>query len=182
MSGGEVVRLKAISVDATAMLYSDVSPALNLKDKVVDGSIEYEIVYPLHEFPQPLCTETGEMVTTHFDIGKITKEMSANLEDKLTVIGAQCVSWASDQLRANGSVVTSNLVNSVNFSTSKRQGRLLGKTKGKHLTPAEPLSVKIGSTVVYAMRVEMGFVGTDSLGRHYNQQPKPYLRPDAHDS
>lgn len=32
-------------------------------------------------------------------------------------------------------------------------------------------------TVPYARRLELGFVGTDSLGRRYNQAPRPYLRP-----
>lgn len=35
----------------------------------------------------------------------------------------------------------------------------------------------IGSAVVYARRIELGFTGTDSLGRFYNQPPYPYLRP-----
>ena len=29
----------------------------------------------------------------------------------------------------------------------------------------------------YAHRLEYGFVGTDSLGRHYNQAAQPYMRP-----
>jgi hypothetical protein len=36
---------------------------------------------------------------------------------------------------------------------------------------------KIGSGLPYATRIEFGFVGTDSLGRHYNQAAQPYLRP-----
>jgi len=35
---------------------------------------------------------------------------------------------------------------------------------------------RVGSNVIYARRVELGFVGTDSLGRKYNQAPNPYLR------
>lgn len=35
----------------------------------------------------------------------------------------------------------------------------------------------IGSAVVYARRIELGFTGTDSLGRFYNQPAYPYLRP-----
>lgn len=34
--------------------------------------------------------------------------------------------------------------------------------------------------VPYARRLELGFVGTDSKGRHYNDPPRPYLRPAAH--
>lgn len=35
----------------------------------------------------------------------------------------------------------------------------------------------VGSSEPYARRMELGFVGTDSLGRRYNQAPRPYLRP-----
>ncbi len=35
----------------------------------------------------------------------------------------------------------------------------------------------VGTNVVYARRIEYGFVGLDSLGRRYNQPPQPYLRP-----
>ena len=31
--------------------------------------------------------------------------------------------------------------------------------------------------VPYALRMELGFVGVDSLGRHYDQAPRPFLRP-----
>jgi len=34
----------------------------------------------------------------------------------------------------------------------------------------------VGSNVEYARRYDMGFVGTDSLGRKYNQKPRAYLR------
>jgi HK97 gp10 family phage protein len=38
-------------------------------------------------------------------------------------------------------------------------------------------AVQVGPTAVYARRIELGFKGADSLGRTYNQQPKPYVRP-----
>jgi len=34
-----------------------------------------------------------------------------------------------------------------------------------------------GTNLEYARRIEHGFVGKDSLGRSYNQAPKPYLHP-----
>lgn len=34
-----------------------------------------------------------------------------------------------------------------------------------------------GPTVVYGRRLELGFSGTDSLGRVYNQPPYPFLAP-----
>jgi hypothetical protein len=35
----------------------------------------------------------------------------------------------------------------------------------------------VGPTTEYGRRVELGFVGRDSLGRNYNQQPYPYFGP-----
>lgn len=36
---------------------------------------------------------------------------------------------------------------------------------------------RVGTNVIYARRLELGFVGTDSLGRNYDQAPRPFLRP-----
>lgn len=36
---------------------------------------------------------------------------------------------------------------------------------------------RIGPTVIYGRRVELGFVGADSLGRVYDQPGRPYLGP-----
>jgi hypothetical protein len=57
------------------------------------------------------------------------------------------------------------------------RGKNKGKTVGIRLPLSDKaLSVHIGSTVVYAARVEFGFVGKDSLGRTFNQPAKSYLR------
>ncbi len=40
-------------------------------------------------------------------------------------------------------------------------------------------SEKADEALVYAPRVEFGFTGTDSKGRHYNQPPYPFLFPAA---
>ena len=34
-----------------------------------------------------------------------------------------------------------------------------------------------GASMEYARRIELGFVGEDSLERTYNQAPRPYIRP-----
>lgn len=39
--------------------------------------------------------------------------------------------------------------------------------------------VRVGSNLPYANRIERGFVGTDRLGRIFNQAAQPYLRPAA---
>jgi HK97 gp10 family phage protein len=38
-------------------------------------------------------------------------------------------------------------------------------------------TVLVGTDVVYARRIEWGFVGADSLGRVYHQGAQPYMRP-----
>lgn len=113
------------------------------------------------------------MALIQFNIPETTARIEARLADALVVIGAQGVSWAADQMRANKSVVTGNLINSLAYSTDT--GASSPKTGGV-LTLAPKLSTHIGSIVVYAARVEFGFVGKDSLGRYYNQAPKSYLR------
>lgn len=42
---------------------------------------------------------------------------------------------------------------------------------------ATKCNVAIGPDTPYARRIEFGFVGTDSLGRRYNQAAHPYMRP-----
>jgi len=37
--------------------------------------------------------------------------------------------------------------------------------------------VYIGTDVIYARRLEYGFVNPDALGRVYHQPARPYLRP-----
>lgn len=48
----------------------------------------------------------------------------------------------------------------------------------------EPNAVvgRVGTNVVYARRLELGFVGTDAAGRNINQAPRPYLRPSLEEN
>jgi HK97 gp10 family phage protein len=39
------------------------------------------------------------------------------------------------------------------------------------------VEVTTGTDVVYAARIEFGFMQADKLGRHYNQPAQPYMRP-----
>ena len=134
------------------------------------------------------------MARTQFDIPNFTKKIEARLANANEMIGALAVSWAADRLRANGYSEktppppkgrTGNLNNSLCWSTEKKQSATLGSVtqpRGRNIggkkmpKPDSPLTVRVGSTVVYAARVEMGFVGKDSLGRVYNQAAKSYLR------
>jgi hypothetical protein len=108
------------------------------------------------------------------------KTFDAVTDDLLNMIGGQCVTWAARELDRFGyaplTVPTSNLTNSIAYATQKQQSEMRGKTDGQKLSPADKDSVNFGSNVVYAARYELGFTGTDSLGRSYNQAPRPFLR------
>lgn len=72
------------------------------------------------------------------------------------------------QAKANASgrpgprAITGHLRRSINASTSIEGSAAVSR---------------IGSNAVQARRLELGFTGTDSIGRHYNQPPYPYLSP-----
>lgn len=56
-------------------------------------------------------------------------------------------------------------------------GRLRQSISHRVIAIGNGFAVLVGSAVVYARRLELGFAGRDSLGRNYNQAPRPYLRP-----
>jgi HK97 gp10 family phage protein len=45
------------------------------------------------------------------------------------------------------------------------------------VTPVVESSNEYGFDPAYARRIELGFVGVDSLGRNYHQAPQPFMRP-----
>ena len=51
------------------------------------------------------------------------------------------------------------------------------QTQTLMVTPVVAAANKYGFEPPYARRIEFGFVGTDSLGRHYHQAAQPYMRP-----
>ena len=55
-----------------------------------------------------------------------------------------------------------------------------GRLRASITHEIDGLTGRVGSNVEYARRIELGFVGVDSLGRKFNQQPYPYLRPALH--
>lgn len=62
-------------------------------------------------------------------------------------------------------VVTGTLRSNIGYEV-KRDG----------LTVVGVLGVKKGPADKYSMRLELGFKGTDSKGRNYDQKERPYLR------
>lgn len=57
-------------------------------------------------------------------------------------------------------------------------GDLKRKTQAE-LHPTK-LYGRVGNNIDYGRRLELGFTGVDSIGRRYNQAPRPYLRPALH--
>jgi len=53
------------------------------------------------------------------------------------------------------------------------------KTSITHDVVTEPNAVvgRVGSNLVYARRLELGFTGTDKLGRNVDAKERPFLRP-----
>ena len=43
-------------------------------------------------------------------------------------------------------------------------------------------SASIGPSMIYSRRLELGFSGTDAIGRAYHQAPHPYLAPGLADA
>lgn len=68
--------------------------------------------------------------------------------------------------------------NSAKKKVVKRTGTLSRSIHTKTVEyTKKKVSVAVGTDVEYARRIEYGFSGKDSLGRNYNQSPRPYLRP-----
>ncbi len=51
------------------------------------------------------------------------------------------------------------------------------KTRITHEVNKGTMLGRVGAYLPYTARLELGFVGTDVLGRTYNQAPRPFLRP-----
>ena len=58
--------------------------------------------------------------------------------------------------------VTARLFNSIFGTVIRNESQILGV---------------VGTNVIYGRRLELGFAGKDSLGRQYNQAPRPFIRP-----
>jgi len=124
------------------------------------------------------------------NIEDYTKEKQKQVEGALWSVAGKVTLQAKDNCRSllgwreNGEYV-------------KPTGRLGGSitmasTWGKKTSPTSPAksedaigspagiqekAVVVGTNLVYARRVEFGFVGKDKLGRRYNQAARPYLYP-----
>lgn len=110
---------------------------------------------------------------SNFHIPEVVAKYEQRTEDALNVLGAHMVGMVDPPVR------TGNLKSSITYATNTQQPEPKKKIKtGDALTtPDKPLTLKIGTNVEYAARIEFGFVGKDSAGRTFSQTGTPYLRP-----
>lgn len=83
---------------------------------------------------------------------------SALTPEQLSIAMVAAVKIVESAAKANAPIVSGTLRRSI-------------------LTVPIPGGAAVGTNLVYARRIELGFSGTDSLDRSYDQAPQPYLRP-----
>ncbi|HTJ49442.1 MAG TPA: hypothetical protein VL443_08330 [Cyclobacteriaceae bacterium] len=80
----------------------------------------------------------------------------------------------SEKLQAIAEIISNAAVTNT-WSAFQNPTGLLASTI--EIIRTSSLSIEIGSDSPYARRLELGFNGTDSLGRTYNNPAEPYLTP-----
>jgi hypothetical protein len=116
---------------------------------------------------------------TSWSIDKYVKDLEENqIEDFLTVVGAQAVTWAEKDFpnysySPETKERTGALIGCLHYTTSTKIG---GHKTGGTLEQPSKGKVWIGGVLAYLPRYEFGFSGKDSLGRTYNQSARPILR------
>lgn len=65
----------------------------------------------------------------------------------------------------------------VEASAKKQDSYTTRSGSNRRSIHTDPGTYKVGPTMVYSRRLELGFDGADSLGRIYHQKPRPYMKP-----
>jgi len=109
--------------------------------------------------------------------GKIASQAKRNVQTLVLHPGDEGYSKKKKSKgRLAGSItIASNFINSVFLLNPPAKPEDGLQAPGGNKEDA-PFAIA-GTNVVYSRRIEHGFVGKDSLGRSYNQAPKPYLYP-----
>ncbi|MDP2216742.1 MAG: HK97 gp10 family phage protein [Methanolobus sp.] len=120
---------------------------------------------------------------------KMTVSGVEELQKKLETIGKD-ISDVLEETTAAGAMVVVRAAQ----DNSRKGGEFPHRITGnlfRNIAEVSPAVVKktnercemaVGSSMEYARRLEHGFMDTDKLGRRYNQQPKPFLRPALDDN
>lgn len=91
---------------------------------------------------------------------------------KLDQITAEMKPKASQKVRKFGLLITASIM--------KRAPRVTGNYIGTISSNSKliaPLTFRVQDGTEYGLRLELGFVGQDKLGRTYNQAPRPHFVP-----
>jgi Bacteriophage HK97-gp10, putative tail-component len=116
------------------------------------------------------------MITATLDTSRLQTKLSAAMAaasagNKAGVAaGAQLFESAAKE---NAPVLTGRLRDGIHTEVMTDEPTL----QQLMVTPVVEAANKEGFDPPYARRIEEGFVGVDSLGRHYNQAAEPYMRP-----
>jgi len=92
-------------------------------------------------------------------------------------IGSWIGANVTPQLRAAGEQSAMLVMDTAKQLVPVDTGRLRDSIDYQVMEDAQQITWIISPHTEYANRIEFGFVGTDSLGRTYNQAAQPYMRP-----
>lgn len=105
--------------------------------------------------------EKGLDLAGHLIVGKIIDSLSTGQPVRRLPSGT-LVGLDPSKPGQPPHVLYGDLRQSINHTVEKRKSAVV---------------LRIGSNDQKARRLELGFMGTDKLGRRYRQEPRPYLRP-----
>lgn len=118
-------------------------------------------------------------ITIKLDMSKFTGKLMNEVEKRMTKIAIMLEGYVK------GSMTVSNLKGTnpsqpgqaphVGTSTLRNNITHTVGRDGKDIVAL--YGVAKGPASDYAMRLELGFTGTDKRGRVYDQAPRPYLKP-----
>lgn len=98
----------------------------------------------------------------------LANDMADVLEDATTKGAVVVVKAAKENSQKGGYSyphrITGNLMRSIGPPVTVSKSR-------------DRVEVAVGSSMEYARRLELGFIGRDSRGRYYHQGPRSFLRP-----
>lgn len=117
----------------------------------------------------PLRVEVEGIEQLRAKIRNIGEELANVLEDAANR-GAMIVVKEAQLNSARGGSFPTRITGNLFRSIPAVSPVTVSKTRNR-------VEVAVGSAAEYARRLELGFVGTDSLGRKYHQSPRPYIKP-----
>jgi len=117
----------------------------------------------------PLRVEVEGIEQLRAKIRNMGEELANVLEDAASR-GAMIVVKEAQLNSAKGGGFPSRITGNLFRSIPAVSPVTVSKTRNR-------VEVAVGSSAEYARRLELGFTGTDSLGRQYHQSPRPYIRP-----